>query len=138
MEKFTSMYPWRIGLALDQTHPKHIGMISRAGLFAFCYFFYCVEAAGMSPDAMSLFAVSLLLKSTGAFRTIGLLPGLYRLWARTRMPLVRAWGAGRPRNYFATGVGKSTEDAVGRILMTAEGLDDDEEAACFIADSDKS
>ena len=93
--------------------------------------------AGLWPDAMNVYAFFLMLKPTGTFRTIGLLPGLYRIWARTRMPLVRAWGAGVPRCYFAAGVGKSTVDAVGRTLLIAEGLDDDEEAACFIADIDK-
>ena len=62
---FTTKYPWRTGLALDQTHPKHIGMISREGLFVFCYFFYCVEAAGLWPDAMNLYAFFLMLKATG-------------------------------------------------------------------------
>ena len=42
-----------------------------------------------------------------------------------------------PRKYFTAGVGKSTEDAIGRLLLTTEGTGDDEEAVCIIADIDK-
>ena len=53
------------------------------------------------------------------------------------MPLVKAWSASIPRRYFAAGIGKSTEDAVGRLLLTAEGATENEEAACTIWDIDK-
>ena len=86
---------------------------------------------------MQFFAFFLLGKPTGGFRTIGLLNGLYRIWAKLKMPLVRAWAAGIPRSYFAAGQQKSTEQAVGRILLQAEAAQADEEVACLIADIDK-
>ena len=43
-----------------------------------------------------------------------------------------------PRAYFAAGIGKSTEDAIGGVLTTVEALDEDwEESACIIMDIDK-
>ena len=51
--------------------------------------------------------------------------------------MVRAWNQSIPRSYFAAGIGKSTEDAVGRILLAAEGKRADEESAGFILDIDK-
>lgn len=43
-----------------------------------------------------------------------------------------------PRPYFAAGVGKSTEDAIGRLLMTAEAADNQrQEVACIVVDVDK-
>ena len=42
-----------------------------------------------------------------------------------------------PRCFSAAGVGKITEDAVGRLLLATESLGPDEEAASFIADIDK-
>ena len=53
------------------------------------------------------------------------------------MPLVRDWHATVPRDYFAAGPGKSTEDVVGRVLLATEHLDKTKEAACFILDIDK-
>lgn len=53
------------------------------------------------------------------------------------MPLVRDWGASVPRAFNAAGVGKSTEQAVGRLLHAAEGLRPDQEAATFIVHIDK-
>ena len=53
------------------------------------------------------------------------------------MPLVRAWGASIPRDFFAVGVGKGTEQAVGRVLLAGEALSSEEEAAAFILDIDK-
>ena len=86
---------------------------------------------------MAFFSFFLLPKSTGGFRTIGVLPTLYRVWAKLKMPLDRAWSAGVPRSYFAAGVGKATEDAVGRLLLTAEAKQEGEEVACMIVDIDK-
>ena len=88
-------------------------------------------------DGSGVFLLFLLAKPAGGFRTIGLLTTVYRLWAKLRMPLVKAWSASIPRRYFASGIGKSTEDAVGRLLLTAEGATENEEAACTIWDIDK-
>ena len=81
--------------------------------------------------------IFLLAKPSGGFRTIGLLPDMYRIWAEIRMSLVRDWHVRAPRDYFAAGPGKSTEDAAGRVLMAAEQMDSSQEAACFILDIDK-
>ena len=118
-------------------HPKHVAMASTQCLFTLGYFFYCCEAYGSWAEAMEYFSFFLLTKPTGGFRTIGLLPGLYRIWAKIRMPLVRDWAARVPRAYFAAGLGKSTEQAIGRMLMQAETASEDEEVACLIADIDK-
>ena len=87
------------------------------------------------PDGFFSFFVS--LKSTGTFRTIGLLSDVYRIWAKIRMPLVRAWGEGVPRSDFAAGVGKLTDDAIGHDLLVGEAVADAQQAACLIADINK-
>ena len=81
---------------------------------------------------MAFFSFFLLVKPAGGFRTIGLLSCFYRIWAKVRMPLVRAWGASLPRAFYAAGVGKSTEQAVGRLLLASEGLKPDQEAAMLV------
>lgn len=66
-----------------------------------------------------------------------MLSSLYRVWAKVRLPLVRAWSARVPRQYFAAGVGKSTEDAISRPLLTAEAAKKHEATAFIIVDMDK-
>ena len=97
-------YSWRTGLGLDQLHPKHLSLASNQCLHVLGYFFYCCEVCGTWAEAMEFFSFFLLAKPTGGFRTIGLLTGLYRVWAKLKMPLVRAWAAGVPRAYFTAGM----------------------------------
>ena len=131
-------FKWRTGLGQDQLHPRHLSLVSDECLYVVGFLFYLAEAQGAWPDAMSSIAFFLLRKATGGFRTIGLLTAYYRIWARLRMPMVRAWAAKVPRAFFAAGIGKSTETAVGRLLLAAEALDDaQQEAAAVIVDIDK-
>ena len=137
VRKAAKSYSWRTGLSLEQMHPKHLSFLSDEALFAIAYFMYSAEVAGLWASPMQFFAFFLLHKPTGGFRTIGLLATFYRVWAKVRMPLVRSWGLSVPRQFFAAGVGKSTEEAVGRLLMAAEGMKSDEETAGIILDIDK-
>ena len=72
-----------------------------------------------------IFRILPQVKPLGGFRTIALLAMPYRIWAKARMQIVREWAMAIPRAYFATGAGKSTEDAVGRLLISVEAQDDD-------------
>ena len=135
--KTLKTYKWRTGLGLDQLHPRHLGLCSDECIWTWGYFFYLCEAVGKWSGAMECYSFFLSLKANGNFRTIGLLPMIYRIWAKLRMPLVRDWGASVPRAFFAAGVGKSTEDSIGRVLMQGEAISTAEEAAVIIADIDK-
>ena len=54
------------------------------------------------------------------------------------MRIVRGWAKTVTRIYFAAGAGRSTEDAIGRLLTTLEAQDDDwEESVCVIMDIGK-
>ena len=113
-------YKWRTGLGLDQIHPRRLGMCSDAVLFQWSYFFYCCECMGAWASQIEFFAFYLQVKPLGGFRTIALLAMPYRIWAKARMQIVREWAMAIPRAYFAAGAGKSTEDAIGRLLTTVE------------------
>ena len=131
-------YKWRTGLGMDTIHPRHLGMCTDSVLHLWSYLFYCCECLGEWPSQLEFFAFYLQAKPLGGFRTIALLAGPYRIWAKARMVIVRKWAVTVPRSYFAAGTGKSTEDAVGRLLATVEAQDDDwEESACAIMDIDK-
>ena len=87
---------------------------------------------GAWASQIEFFAFYLQVKPLGGFRTIALLAMPYRIWAKARMQIVREWAMAIPRAYFAAGAGKSTEDAIGRLLTTVEAQDDDwEESACY-------
>ena len=137
IRKVSLTFKWRTGLGLDQLHPRHLAMVTDGCLYVLGYLFFRAETHGSWADPMCFFSFFMLSKPTGGFRTIGLLNSLYRIWARLRMPLVRDWAAKVPRRYFAAGVGKSTEDAIGRLLLTAEAAGEDEEVACVREDIDK-
>ena len=137
IRKVGQSFKWRTGLGLDQIHPRHLALVSDGCLKTLAFFFHLAEVCGKWADPMTFFSFFLLAKPTGGFRTFGLLSTLYRVWAKLRLPLVRAWSAKVPRNYFAAAVGKSTEDAVSRLLMTAEAARKHEAVACIIVDMDK-
>ena len=131
-------FRWWTGLGPDQLHPRHLSLVSDAGLEALGFFFYLAEAHGAWPKAMAYIVFFLLAKPAGGFRTIGLRTAFYRVGATLRMAIVREWAASVPRAYFAAGTGKSTEDAVCRLMMRAEAADLAEEAvAVLVADVDK-
>ena len=70
----------------------------------------------------------------GGVRTIGLLPTLYRIWARLREGAVREWEHRFNRHYFSFGAGKSAPNAIFRMLVDAEAAlaKGDEAAAPFL------
>lgn len=131
-------FKWKAGLFHDQLHPRHLLLLLDECLNAIGFLFYLAECLGSWPEAMRCISFFLLGKPTMGLRTIGLLSALYRIWARLRLGLVRAWAASASRAYFAAGIGKSTEDAVGRLLLTAEAVDlRQKEVVCIVVDVDK-
>ncbi len=78
----------------DGIHPKHLDLLSEEQQSTVISFLHLVEAFGALPDAIGSVVTVLIpkLKSVlAAFRGIGLLPGMYRVWSRCRQPLVRSW-----------------------------------------------
>ena len=90
LRRTCNSYKWRTGLSLDQLHPRHAGLCSDTCLYTWGYFFFCCEVSGLWADPMEFFSFFLMLEATGRFRTIGLMSDVYRMWAKIRMPLVRA------------------------------------------------
>ena len=110
LRRTCSTYKWRTGLSLNQLHPRHLGLYSNDCLYKWGYFFYSCEVSGLWASPMEFFSFFLFVESRYVFRTIGLLSDTYHIWAKIR-------GEGFTRSYLATGVGKSTEDAIRRVLL---------------------
>ena len=105
-------YTWRTGFGHDQLHPRHLSLCSDRFFPAVVLLRRRKErSVGLSMD---------LAKVTGGFRTVCLLTSAHRVWAKSRMPIVRAWAASVPGGYLAAGVEKSTEMAVGKLKVAAE------------------
>ncbi len=78
----------------DGIHPKHMELLSDEQQRAVISFLRLVEAFGEFPEALRTIVTVLIpkLKTVeAAFRGIGLLPAMYRVWSRCRQPLVAEW-----------------------------------------------
>ncbi len=80
----------------------------------------CSEILGSVPETLALVLVALIGKKGGGRRPIGLLPAIYRLWAKVRQPHVRRWEADWDRKYMAAARGKSTADVAWLRALRAE------------------
>ena len=98
------------GLGADLFHPRWVLLLS-AGLLAFlCDILNAIEKLGVWPDLLDHLHVAFLPKPQGGVRPIVLFCGLYRLWARARLPVVRTWELEHcSRDYWWGGVGRSAE-----------------------------
>ena len=113
-------FPAASGLAADGFHPRQFAMLSRDGLCTISLLFLAMESVGHLPEQIITIIFVLLPKLTGGVRPIALFASLYRLWTRTRRPLVQQWMQSNNRPFFAAGKGRDPESTVWRQAMRAE------------------
>eukprot|EP00974_Lingulodinium_polyedra_P049676 4777938-Lingulodinium_polyedra.AAC.1 len=75
------------------------------------------EREGTWPLLLCIIHVVFLSKPDGGWRPISLYTALYRLWARLRLPLAKAWEyapgpRGGMRQFWWGGVGKACDRAM--------------------------
>ncbi len=68
------------------------------------------ETGGIWPSQISLVTTPMLPKPKGGFRVIGLMPALYRVWAKARRTTAEEWEKRFQRGYFAAAPGTGTVD----------------------------
>ena len=73
---------------------------------------FIMEFIGVVPPQFRLIIFRILGKLAGGTRLIALLPGIYRLWAKVRAPVVRDWALRHERPYLFAGFGRGSLDAV--------------------------
>ncbi len=110
----------KTGQGADRLSPRDLADLDDAVLEVIIELMTCCEALGTIPDALALVIVVLLRKKEGGRRPIGLLPALYRLWAKVRQPHVRSWELAWDRRYLAAARGKSTSDVAWLRALRAE------------------
>ncbi len=119
----------------DGFHPRHFGMLSEGALLALAAILEMVELLGAWPAQLDLVLMPLIPKPRGGFRPIGLLPGLYRLWAKARRAEADRWEAKHQRPFFAAVAGVGPMDVVWRQAAKQEaGVSKGQAAAAVMED----
>ena len=88
-QKAARSLPRRTASTWDGFHPRHNGMLGVAQAQVAMELLRLVERIGVLPTVLQAIFAKLIPKHKGdsvetAFRAIGLLPSLYRQWARVR------------------------------------------------------
>ena len=93
-----------------------------------------MEIIGQVPSQYRLIIFKALGKLSGGTRLIASLSGIYRLWSRARVPLIREWAARHERKYLYAGVGMGSVDAVQDAMAEDEVARTDGSFSCSVLD----
>ena len=106
----------------DGVHPRHFSLLSPRGLEALSWILWTIDALGQCPEQIQEVQVPLYTKpDSGGLRPIGFFRALFRLWGKTKKPLVRAWELSRGNHAaFSMSPGVSAIDPVWRQSIRAE------------------
>jgi hypothetical protein len=110
-------FTWITGLGADGWHPRHVLLLPRNTRRMLCALLTCFDGLGHLPTGQRHITGVLLPKPAGGHRIIGLLGGLYRLWAQTRMHLVKDWARSTLPPYFYAEEKRGCEVAVREQLL---------------------
>ena len=79
-----------------------------------------IEKRGMWPTQVAAATMPLIPKPSGGHRPIGLLCGVYRLWAKARRPVAQQWERDNPRTFFCAEEGNGPADTMWRLAARQE------------------
>ncbi len=114
------------GLGGDALRPRHAAHYSDGALGCLCHFWFQAEQLGFWATGMRLVLMHLLAKASAGWWVIGLMNSFYRIWARLRVEVSRAWFGKLDRSYLAFGEGKAADAAAFDVALWSEAIDDDE------------
>ncbi len=111
-------------------HPRQIANLGDEALEVLAILLEIAEITGAWPPQIGLVVTVMLPKPKGGFRPIGLLPAIYRVWARARRREADEWEASHQRPFFAAAAGNGTVDVMWRLTARQEaGVQEGLEAA---------
>ncbi len=113
-------FPRTTGIGVEGILPADFDALDDVGVDACIDVMMTCEAVGYIPKVVALVLVNMIPKKDGGRRPIGLLPSLYRIWAKVRRGEVRDWERKWARDYFAAGPGKAAETAAWISALRAE------------------
>jgi hypothetical protein len=94
---------------LDGYHPRHLGMVSDAGVHALATLFMCMEAVGVPPPQLWFLTMPMLEKPSSGFRLILGQPAFMRVWDECKAKYMEEFCVRNDRSYFGMAKGKSCE-----------------------------
>ena len=115
-----SNFPGKTGLGWDKFHPRCVNRMPDSAVLALIRIFILVELLGCWPQRIGLIVVSLIPKTDGGRRPIGLLPSLIRLWMRIRLEVAKERQLANERKYFYAGPLKGANVAAWKQAARAE------------------
>ncbi len=104
----------------DGIHPRQVSHLCDEGLAALATLLQAVEVGGAWPRQVSLVMTPLLPKAKGGFRPIGLMPAIYRVWAKSRRRWTDEWEAAHTRPYLSAAKGSGPIDTMWRLAARQE------------------
>ncbi len=110
----------RTATTYDGLHPRQVAHLGDEGLEVLGILLQAIEVAGAWPRQVSLVTTALLPKAKGGFRPIGLLPAIYRVWAKARRPWTDRWEDAHSRAYLSAARGNGPVDAMWRLSARQE------------------
>ncbi len=99
----------------DGFHPRHVACLADEGIAALSTLLAAVELVGTWPPQVALVVAALLPKARGGFRSIGLMPAVYRVWAKARRSVADDWESRHARPYLAAAKGNGAIDTMWRL-----------------------
>ena len=104
----------------DGFHVSIFKYLDDEGLEALSLIYRAIERRGSWPSQVAAVAMPLIPKPSGGHRPIGLMSGIYRLWAKARRPEAEKWERANPRAFFAAEGGNGPADTIWRQAARQE------------------
>ncbi len=130
-----SSFTWDTASTYDGFHPRHFGMLSEQGCETAAALMEAMELSARLPSQLQLIVMPTLPKPQGGFRAIGMMPSLYRVWARCRKDIAQKWESENCRGYWSADAGNGAIDTVWRQEARRESrIAKGDQAAAMIVD----
>ncbi len=120
LREVASTFAHRTSQTYDGFHPRLLAALSDDALEVLATLLQAVEVSGRWPRQIGLVVSALLPKAKGGFRPIGILPGVYRLWAKARRDVTDRWEEKHARGYLSAAKGNGPADTMWRMAMRHE------------------
>ncbi len=123
LRKAISTFPRNTAHTWDGLHPRHFLLLSDLQLEVVIALMHLIEQVGEMPSCLQGVVATLIPKLKGdseAYRSIGMMPGLYRVWARVRAPMAKQWERSHKNAALGHQSGRSLLELVFLQAMLAE------------------
>ena len=110
----------RKAVTYDGFHPRRMELLSDGALETLSVILSACELAGMYPPQLDAVTAPLLPKKDGAFRDIGITPGVVRVHAKARRSFCDEWEVRQGSSIFDAGPKRGAIEAVWRLAVSTE------------------